>query len=904
MSAFFQVTRTLDEIKEELNKGTTNRTFFIISFLSYIKNNIVHNYDCDEYYPYLKLCSKYLIDDKDLLLTRAGIESYFSFLKLLVQVKIGTKLLEKVVKHKKLNLSVHQITSLLRYAKYTNFLIIIKNINIEEDIGFELIVNNTFCNFDDRVFKFVVNHKLFNENILNNNEWCVSLFSRPSKYILKRLKYLSNKFDIKKYNNIIFNGINNSDLIKPLLKYYYKESEFCFDYNKLYYFTYSLFDDNLNKIELLNHVKNELKTEKEKQIFLWVLHSNEVIIDYNELNYTVIDENNLNSIINDKITHLTRMYDYTYDHSVHSSKFLIHSYDYCEQLIRPLLEKYSETDLTIYNNTKISFLPVLHKYKITKYVKLNRCILLLKKFIKRKQKEYKITRKIKMLPILSELKNLKPSNNKKIFTNGTRFFQNKQQKFNNIPPHHLFPGELETLNTSILIKEKADGILTNSIPIDIFKDKRVKAEYIDYLDLYLVFDIDIDDSIENRYLYLRKLMYPDDKIKYVNDNTELMNSIEYERQLFNKFMDKDYDTYRWYPKCGWKVKNINSDMIEYLYDIINNGNPYICKNEYYDNDGLIITPLNGNDEIKIKPKHLMTIDLLYRDGSFYDRENNKYDNIKYDDEMINNGIYRCYPQNDNYFAKEYRYDKTHPNPFNIVDNIMNLYKIEYKQQDPLYFDKVKSKYSHIEYFDSEWNDIITSNNNNIKQMMKNMNYSTTNLDLGCGRSKMLKFIQKYSKYTGYDYDVNVLNKCVKTDRTNYNYVDLSINWNETKNKWYTVNYSHYNNIFAINSIMHFNTDTFWEQLNKVSTKGTKFMFNVLKPNFTEYKFDNSYIKVVNDKVYYYFENVHNKEHCENYVTINHIKSYLNKYNFTLEKYKVFTNNNLTDIYEWYIFIKN
>ena len=53
-----------------------------------------------------------------------------------------------------------------------------------------------------------------------------------------------------------------------------------------------------------------------------------------------------------------------------------------------------------------------------------------------------------------------------------------------------------------------------------------------------------------------------------------------------------------------------------------------CNGIYYDCDGIIIVPLNGNREIKVKPKSKMTIDLLYKSGNWLDRENNIYNKYR------------------------------------------------------------------------------------------------------------------------------------------------------------------------------------------------------------------------------------------------------------------------------------
>ena len=190
----------------------------------------------------------------------------------------------------------------------------------------------------------------------------------------------------------------------------------------------------------------------------------------------------------------------------------------------------------------------------------------------------------------------------------------------------------------------------------------IKAEYIEDLDLYLVFDCDIKMSITNKYHYLRNKHYitRNSKLKNVSSMQYLIECIEEERQLFNTFIEKDYDTCRWYPKSAWNIITMDQEFINDIYDFINERSIYnsvILSNDYYENDGFIISPLDETNEIKIKPKSLMTIDLEYDCNNFIDREKNIYNIIIDENISIKNGIYRCYPFEDNFIAREIRYDK-------------------------------------------------------------------------------------------------------------------------------------------------------------------------------------------------------------------------------------------------------
>ena len=78
------------------------------------------------------------------------------------------------------------------------------------------------------------------------------------------------------------------------------------------------------------------------------------------------------------------------------------------------------------------------------------------------------------------------------------------------PPRNLLPFEIENYNT-FLIREKADGILINNTPHQIkpesndISNRQIKGEFIDEINTYLIFDVDISDTnIQERYELLRK----------------------------------------------------------------------------------------------------------------------------------------------------------------------------------------------------------------------------------------------------------------------------------------------------------------------------------------------------------------------------------------------------------------
>jgi hypothetical protein len=132
-------------------------------------------------------------------------------------------------------------------------------------------------------------------------------------------------------------------------------------------------------------------------------------------------------------------------------------------------------------------------------------------FIKKKNKNKINNFKINFNPIINELVNFEPNKKITILKNGSSNYIKQINSYNNNVPRHLLPNELN-IYSNFLIKEKADGILINVLPLNIYpyneelEKYEIKAEYIENLDLYLIFDINIPNlTIEERYIQLRKM---------------------------------------------------------------------------------------------------------------------------------------------------------------------------------------------------------------------------------------------------------------------------------------------------------------------------------------------------------------------------------------------------------------
>jgi hypothetical protein len=552
-----------------------------------------------------------------------------------------------------------------------------------------------------------------------------------------------------------------------------------------------------------------------------------------------------------------------------------------------------------------------YNIKINKVLHTLRCFM--KKIFNKKLNNYNFMFK----PIINEINYIKP-NNKLI--HGSLIYQLNQQKFNKIPPRNLLPME-NIINKTFLIKEKADGILSVNINLDIFpelENYEVKAEFIEELNTYFVFDINIPNTtIYERQNYLRNMHYfTKNKILYNNiDNFQtFINELKNERLLLSDFYIKNNNNnIKWYPKASWNV-TIDNLFYKELINIISESSTdlYFIINGVFKNDGLILTPLDGSREIKIKPKFLQTIDLLYTGKEWIDNDNISWNNIiMLPDVIYNKLIYRCYPQSNNtYIAKDIRYEKKYPNSNQIVNLIQNIYNFYWTSNNiyssPIYYDNI----NHIltnnnnKYLIS----LINNNNNILYELIKSLNpiYNKKWLDLGCGKCKLYHYIKnKYiiKKYTGIDHDFNVLSKSINLIDNIFNIypIDLNILWNN--NIWNTFDLNiKYDYIIANFSIMYFFTDIFWLQLNNIVHKDSIFIFNFIIPN-SLWKYKDSYLYSDNEYTKFKFE-WNNFEHKEPVMNEEKLNLYLKLYNWTIINEYTNDNNPLSKCYKWIIIKKN
>lgn len=849
--------------------------------------------------------------------------------------------------HMNINITQHLINS-SRHGTFITFLYWLnktqsKTLNSLKKSTLETIYINSIENSDDRLYKYILkyiddNDKLFfqqNKTIVEKLLKILSTSCVPIKFQLKRIKYLSERISLIPYFQYMVDVGFAIEIIIELHKYYY---QIVHDFDTIRHITSKIIHSQhceVNKLTFLNI----LKTEEEKIMFQICLSLYENMLSYTNNNIELFEK----IVVNNYIT-IIKFPDWN---------IILKSLDTLP-INKKILKALTDNNLITkyYLNrktydtfpskmllfTRFAYLNLKQiKYSVeiiqNNIIQTNLVLHYLRMWAKRVTKTKKIERKVRIYDLLTEIKTFSPNKNIPVLSNGSINYQIMQQKFNNIPPRHLLSGELRN-HTSFLLKEKVDGILINNLPVGIFPkcdtlDKyQVKAEYIEDLDLYLLFDIDIPNTtIIERYNIIRNLheYTKNSKLLNINNLEEMMIIIKQERTNIQKFLKENQtNLIKWYPKfaCIYDYQQndsiyselINKIILEQDTEFLNN----ILISDLYNCDGLILTPINGNREIKIKPKSHMTIDLLFDGKMWIDKNKTNWTHlIKQTKNVKPNRIYRCHPNIDNktFNIGDVRFDKKNPNTFNVIDNILNLLKYDWLndiENSKIYYYDMKIKIKS--------NKLIKMLNNQteiLDDMIQKMNPSHNKkwIDFGCGKGKLLNQIKKYNpkSYLGLDIDVKQLVKAVNVNTDingpyQFNVCNLSDEWDKTENKWFSFNKEiKYNYLIANFSLMHFCCDKFWEQLNDITITGSIFLFNLVDSN-KEIKWNESesFLKVENDIVEYKFEWTHKSIKTERLIKDIEISNYMSKYNWKLIDKTTLNKkiDSLQDIYTWWIIEKN
>ena len=203
-------------------------------------------------------------------------------------------------------------------------------------------------------------------------------------------------------------------------------------------------------------------------------------------------------------------------------------------------------------------------YEYSKYLKIDTDInkfkntrLLLKKKINKRLHESKNIHKQKWDRVINEI-NFSP------FINLNNIFDQKQNLFST-NPQHLTPTHILSNNfviDNLLITEKADGVTKtlilnskNTFP-KIQDNLEVKAEYIESLNTYFVYDIDKPLDFIEKTKYLISIHEFIDLDNFVCSSLQDLNN--YKAKILKQYQDfqnikKDNNLYYWFPKPYWKI---------------------------------------------------------------------------------------------------------------------------------------------------------------------------------------------------------------------------------------------------------------------------------------------------------------------------------------------------------------
>ena len=815
-----------------------------------------------------------------------------------------------------------------RYGTFITFLYWLNKNDIKnlDQQTLEIIMITSIMNSDDRIYKFLIDKviiidKLFFQKTIVIKELLANLANSgiPPKYMLKRIKLLSTKINLNPYFHFMIHIFNSFKVIYELHKYYYVIPH---TFQSLISLCNNIIPDY--KVENFEKLLSILKTNEEK-VMIYIIcllscnHFNNNY-DFNSLFLEKIIIDNYIQII--KIINWDFIMIDIHPLSKHIIKILIKN---------NLIHKFLSNSSRILINRKILFFT---RFFMIPYNKENieniKYLIIINKILhkfrilaKQKVKTKVINHNIKMYDVLREIKTYHPNECKPILKNGSIYYQYQKQKFTNLPPRHLLPGEIHQYH-NFLIREKADGILINNLPLgifpdhELFKNYQVKAEYIEDLDLYLIFDIDIPNTtLIDRYNLLRNAhdYTSNSNLNEINNLDDFFEILKIERQQIIKFLkENEKNPIKWYPKFSCLVNDskLNNELIQ---KIILSDNFYY---EPYSCDGLILSPIDGSREIKIKPLSLMTIDLLYNNNKWVTRENYDLSDLIRSDTQQNGKIYRCKPISNNqllFSVDSFRYDKKKPNTSTIVNSICNIIKYNWL------LDISKNTTREIYYYDNPKKihspsliSMIKVHRNILSEQIYKLQPSMNQnwLDLGCGNGKLIPLIKKYNpkSYLGLDIDITTLLKCLKYHDENqnvylFNKCNLSKKWDETDGQWFT-DYKKYDFVIANYSLMHFFTDLFWDQLDQIVSTGTMFIFNIVSQSSkgSEWSDNNSFLEIVDDQVLYKFEWVHDDVKTEPFISEEKILIQLEKSKWKLiNKFTIDSDHELSNFYTWWIIEK-
>ena len=871
-----------DETYELGEKDTIYHFNFIYS--------LPQNYKLGDYYNLFDFIGDVIL--RELELKKAKIGDYLFFIYKICGLNKAQYILKKFsIYVNSLEITIKHNLLLLSSSKGTLPVFLFWNKLVETSYSMNIsYLINSCSNTDSRILSYILDnlekYKLKNcmsEDIFRKIIMNLNFDFIPLKYFKRRLRWINSKFNIKPYWKILASYCNLRNF-SEIFQYYYIPN---ISNNDFILIMSSLIDqvrfDTEIKDEFYNKIFSVLN-ENDKKSFttLMILMGEDVKYIKNFNTFENLDELNLVELFLLKKVNLTNGYEYNILEFENSH--LISN----QKLITNILAKTKFSRIFINNyEIKYNIFYFLPFYKINK----NKHVNILLKFFKKICRIYKKTSNL--------MKNYYRVNEMKII----------HDKFTKIPPAHILPNQYNKLNGNFLLRPKADGVLVESLPLDCYPKTELnnyvlKAEYIEELDLFLVFDINIPNkTTKERYEFLRKIHNSTKNnysIKTVNSLDELKQKNQEEDLILENFLNESYDNYRWYPKVSFNINysKFKSNIKTLLKP--EDKQPYV-NTKQYETDGYILVPTDGTRELKIKPKNLLTIDIKYikEKNKWVDRNNKDLTYMVNTEKIPNNdSIWRCYPYENNnklYFVnKEIRNDKKRANQLSIIKDIINAYN----WTSTNYYQKSNKPTNNTL-------NIIKNHNKKLIEIISSVNPNQRKswLDLGCGKGKLVNLIKKFNPllYCGVDNDYNLLlrNKSQFKTKADIMFKLCDLN-KEIKTKIPVIKYDYIVINFAIN---HFYSRNFWSVLKFYCKNTTKIIFNITNDNLINKKItleDNGYIESDGNITNYKFPWVHDTNMVEKFVNCYELEESIHKNKFKINKKITNGKIDFEKIYTWYV----
>lgn len=871
------------------------------------KDNIYHfnfiyslpqNYKLSDYYNLFDFIGDVIL--RELELKKAKIENYLFFVYKICGLNKAQYILKKFIVHiNSLDTTTKHNLLLLSSSKATLpvFLFWNKLVETSYSMNIQYLVNSC-SNTDSRILSYMLdnlekyklkncmNEETFRKMIMNLNFDFI-----PLKYFKRRLRWISSKFNIKPYWKILASYCTLLNF-SEIFQYYYIPNISNQDFIRVM----SNLIDQIRFDDIKDNFYEKLLivfNEKDRKSFLTLM-----VLMGEKLSYInkICNSLKINCIENINNLDLIELFLLRSSNLTMGYEYNVLEFDNTDLIPnQKLLSKFlSKTKFSYYfiNNYEVKYnvFYYLPFYKICK----NKNINILLKFFKKICRVYKKTSNL--------MQNYYHINEMKVI----------HDKFTKIPPAHILPNQYNKLNGYFLLRPKADGVLVESLPLDCYPKTElnnyvIKAEYIEEMDLFLVFDINIPNkTTRERYEFLRKIHSATKNnynIETINSLDELKQKNQEEDIILENFLNKEYDNYRWYPKVSFNI-NYNKFKSNIKTLLKPQDKQPDINTKIYETDGYILVPTDGSRELKIKPKNLLTIDIKYiKDKDKWVDRNNKDLSYMVQTERIpiTDSIWRCYPYENNnklYFVnKEIRNDKKKANQLSIIKDIISAYN----WTSTNYYQKSEKPTNNTL-------NIIKKHNNKLINMISSINPNQRKswLDLGCGKGKLINMIKKFNPllYCGVDNDYNLLLRNKSQFKTQKNVIfklcDLNKEINEIKTKIPVIKYDYIVINFAIN---HFYSRNFWSTLKFYCKNTTKIIFNITNDNLVNKKItleDNGYIESDGNTTNYKFPWVHNRNMVEKFINSEELEDSINKNQFKINKKIIDGQIDFEKIYTWYV----